>query len=82
MCAKYPCILDLFFSPIEFAIKEVPPTATPTPIVFQSSMDSDTIIAEDGSGGCNSRGGGAASLSLIILSAAPLYILNRRRRNT
>ena len=61
------------------------PTATPTPIVFQSSMDSgssDGIIAEDGSGGCNSRGGGAASLSLIILSAAPLYILNRRRRNT
>ena len=44
--------------------------------------DSDTIIAEDGSGGCNSRGGEAASLSLIILSAAPLYILNRRRRNT
>ena len=53
------------------------PTATPTAIAMSTS---DLIIEEDGSGGCNSRGGGAASLSLIVLSAAPLYLLNRRKR--
>ena len=59
------------------------PTATPTPIVISTSSDSSGIILEDSdSGGCNSRGGGAASLSLIILSAAPLYLLNRRKRKS
>ncbi len=53
------------------------PTATPTPIVMTTSSD---LIIEEDTGGCNSRGGGAASLSLIILSAAPLYLLNRRKR--
>ncbi len=57
-------------------------TPTPTPIALTTSQNESSIILEDSdSGGCNSRGGGAASLSLIILSAAPLYILNRRRRN-
>ena len=61
-------------------------TATPTPtaIAFTTSGDSDSqIILEDSdTGGCNSRGGGAASLSLIVLSAAPLYLLNRRKRKS
>ena len=58
-------------------------TPTPTPIVLSTSSESDesSLILEDSdSGGCNSRGGGAASLSLIVLSAAPLYVLNRRRK--
>jgi len=61
-------------------------TATPTPtaIAFTTSGNSDSqIILEDSdTGGCNSRGGGAASLSLIVLSAAPLYLLNRRKRKS
>tara|TARA_Y100000817_G_C16786512_1_gene513077 strand:- start:30 stop:1061 length:1032 start_codon:yes stop_codon:yes gene_type:complete len=57
-------------------------TPTPTPIVLSTSSGDSQIILEDSdSGGCNSRGGGAASLSLIILSAAPLYLLNRRRKS-
>ncbi|MBD86342.1 MAG: hypothetical protein CL743_07540 [Chloroflexi bacterium] len=60
-------------------------TPTPTPIVLSTTSDSSgsQIILEDSdTGGCNSRGGGAASLSLIVLSAAPLYLLNRRRRKS
>ena len=60
-------------------------TPTPTPIVLSTSSDNNNsqIILEDSdTGGCNSRGGGAASLSLIVLSAAPLYLLNRRRRKS
>tara|TARA_Y100000741_G_C17899596_1_gene414665 strand:+ start:101 stop:403 length:303 start_codon:yes stop_codon:yes gene_type:complete len=30
VCAKKPSILSLLFSPILFAIKDVPPTVTPT----------------------------------------------------
>ena len=59
-------------------------TATPTPTAIAlstSSGDSQIILEDSDSGGCNSRGGGAASLSLIILSAAPLYLLNRRRKS-
>ena len=60
------------------------PTATPTPIGLGMSVDnsdSQIILEDSDSGGCNSRGGGAASLSLIVLSAVPLYVLNRRRKN-
>ena len=59
-------------------------TPTPTPIAFSTSSNTDSqIILEDSdTGGCNSRGGGAASLSLIVLSAAPLYLLNRRKRKS
>lgn len=58
-------------------------TPTPTPIVLSTSDNNSQIILEDSdTGGCNSRGGGAASLSLIVLSAAPLYLLNRRRRKS
>jgi hypothetical protein len=53
-------------------------TPTPTPIVV-SSMD-DSMI-QDSSGGCNSRGGGPASVGLILLSLAPVYLLNRKRKN-
>tara|TARA_E500000331_G_C16982601_1_gene594239 strand:- start:57 stop:719 length:663 start_codon:yes stop_codon:yes gene_type:complete len=59
-------------------------TPTPTPIVLSTSSstnDSQIILEDSDTGGCNSRGGGAASLSLIILSAAPLYLLNRRRKS-
>ena len=45
------------------------------------NADSQIILEDSDSGGCNSRGGGAASLSLIVLSAVPLYVLNRRRKN-
>ena len=56
-------------------------TPTPTPIVFTSSNE-DAIITEDASdGGCNSRGGGPASVGLILLSLTPVYLLNRKRRN-
>tara|TARA_B100001029_G_scaffold175047_1_gene175947 strand:- start:548 stop:1579 length:1032 start_codon:yes stop_codon:yes gene_type:complete len=60
-------------------------TPTPTPIVLTTSSDnsdSQIILEDSDTGGCNSRGGGAASLSLIVLSAAPLYLLNRRRRKS
>jgi len=60
-------------------------TPTPTPIVLSTtsdSSDSQIILEDSDTGGCNSRGGGAASLSLIVLSAAPLYLLNRRRRKS
>ena len=53
-------------------------TPTPTPIVVSSSMDNSII--EDSSGGCNSRGGGPASVGLILLSLAPVYLLNKRRK--
>ena len=60
-------------------------TPTPTPIVLTTSLDnsdSQIILEDSDTGGCNSRGGGAASLSLIVLSAAPLYLSNRRRRKS
>tara|TARA_Y100000817_G_scaffold235769_1_gene188001 strand:- start:203 stop:1249 length:1047 start_codon:yes stop_codon:yes gene_type:complete len=60
-------------------------TPTPTPIVLSTSSgssDSQIILEDSDTGGCNSRGGGAASLSLIVLSAAPLYLLNRRKRKS
>lgn len=53
------------------------PTPTPTPIVIQSSDGS--FVSED-TGGCNSRGGGPASVGLILLSLAPVYLLNRKRK--
>ena len=53
------------------------PTATPTPIVVGASSD---FMIEDSDGGCNSRGGGPASVGLIILSLAPVYLLNRKRK--
>ena len=40
----------------------------------------DDILSEDSSGGCNSRGGGPASVGLILLSLAPVYLLNRKRK--
>ncbi len=57
------------------------PTPTPTPIVITSSTDSgDLISSESSEGGCNSRGGGPASVGLILLSLAPLYVINRSRK--
>jgi len=56
------------------------PTPTPTPIVFTSSNDSVIISEESTDGGCNSRGGGPASLGLLMLSMAPLYLINRSRK--
>ncbi|MFL2654112.1 MAG: hypothetical protein ACJ0J5_07150 [Dehalococcoidia bacterium] len=57
-------------------------TPTPTPIVFTSSVDQDVLLsAEASDGGCNSRGGGPASVGLILLSLTPVYLLNRKRRN-
>ena len=53
------------------------PTPTPTPIAINTSGD---ILTEDSDGGCNSRGGGPASVSLILLSLVPAYVLNRKRR--
>ncbi len=53
------------------------PTPTPTPIAINTSTD---ILTEDSDGGCNSRGGGPASVSLILLSLVPAYVLNRKRR--
>jgi len=55
-------------------------TPTPTPIVVSASAMDDSII-EDSSGGCNSRGGGPASVGLILLSLAPVYLFNRKRKN-
>ena len=55
------------------------PTPTPTPIVISSS-DTNDLIADSSEGGCNSRGGGPASVGLILLSLAPAYIINRSRR--
>tara|TARA_B100000676_G_scaffold145007_1_gene143429 strand:+ start:219 stop:1256 length:1038 start_codon:yes stop_codon:yes gene_type:complete len=58
------------------------PTPTPTPIsVLSSSSSENNLIAADSSeGGCNSRGGGPASVGLIIMSLAPVYLLNRKRK--
>ena len=54
-------------------------TTTPTPTaIVVSTMDD--ILSEDSSGGCNSRGGGPASVGLILLSLAPVYLLNRKRK--
>ena len=53
------------------------PTPTPTPIAATTSSD---LVVESSDGGCNSRGGGPASVSLILLSLVPAYILNRKRR--
>ena len=54
------------------------PTPTPTPITVSTS--SDLVIEDSSDGGCNSRGGGPASVSLILLSLVPAYVLNRKRR--
>ena len=56
------------------------PTPTPTPIVFTSSNENVMISEESTDGGCNSRGGGPASLGLLILSMSPLYLINRSRK--
>jgi len=56
------------------------PTPTPTPIVFTSSNENVMISEESSDGGCNSRGGGPASLGLLMLSMAPLYLINRSRK--
>tara|TARA_Y100001970_G_scaffold284278_1_gene401309 strand:- start:72 stop:1115 length:1044 start_codon:yes stop_codon:yes gene_type:complete len=57
------------------------PTPTPTPIVITSSTNSEALIsAESSEGGCNSRGGGPASVGLILLSLAPAYVINRSRK--
>lgn len=58
------------------------PTPTPTPVVFTSSNETqnNVLLEESSDGGCNSRGGGPASLGLIILSIAPLYLVNRNRK--
>jgi len=53
------------------------PTPTPTPIAVNTSAD---LLTEESDGGCNSRGGGPASVGLIVLSLVPVYILNRRKR--
>jgi len=55
-------------------------TPTPTPIVFNSSSEPTTLTADSADGGCNSRGGGPASAGLILLSLAPVYLLNRKRK--
>lgn len=55
-------------------------TPTPTPIVFTSSNENIMISEESADGGCNSRGGGPASLGLLMLSMAPLYLINRSRK--
>ena len=54
------------------------PTPTPTPIAVSTS--SDLVIEDSSDGGCNSRGGGPASVSLILLSLVPAYVLNRKQR--
>ena len=56
------------------------PTATPTPIVVSTSSDLIMDNSDGSDGGCNSRGGGPASVGLIILSLAPVYLLNRKRK--
>tara|TARA_B100000676_G_scaffold108024_1_gene108087 strand:- start:262 stop:1299 length:1038 start_codon:yes stop_codon:yes gene_type:complete len=68
-------------TPIPEATPTYTPTPTPTPIVISSSnAQNDLIISESSDGGCNSRGGGPASVGLIILSLAPVYLLNRKRK--
>jgi hypothetical protein len=56
-------------------------TATPTPTAIVVSSMMDDSVLDDSSGGCNSRGGGPASVGLILLSLAPVYLLNRKRKN-
>ncbi|MDC0253000.1 hypothetical protein OAK52_02430 [Chloroflexi bacterium] len=56
------------------------PTPTPTPIVLSSLDENDVLSAESSDGGCNSRGGGPASVGLIILSLTPAYLINRSRK--
>jgi len=55
-------------------------TATPTPTPVVLSTSSNEIVSEQSDGGCNSRGGGPASVGLILLSLTPVYLLNRKRR--
>ena len=46
-----------------------------------TAQQDNIIITEDSAdGGCNSRGGGPASLGLLMLSMAPLYLINRSRK--
>ena len=45
------------------------------------SNNTDLVLADSSDGGCNSRGGGPASVSLILLSLVPAYVLKRKRRN-
>ena len=56
------------------------PTATPTPIVVSTSSDLILDNSDGSDGGCNSRGGGPASVGLLLLSLAPVYIISRRRK--
>ena len=56
------------------------PTATPTPIVVSTSSDLILENSDGSDGGCNSRGGGPASVGLLLLSLAPVYIISRRRK--
>ena len=56
------------------------PTATPTPIVVSTSSDLIMDNSDGSDGGCNSRGGGPASVGLLVLSLAPAYIISRKRK--
>ena len=57
------------------------PTPTPTPIGLSvSGSNNDLVLADSNDGGCNSRGGGPASVSLILLSLVPAYVLKRKSR--
>ena len=53
-------------------------TATPTPTAI-AALSSATTSSES-SGGCNSRGGGPASVGLLLLSLTPLYLLRQKRK--
>ena len=68
-------------TPVPQATPTYTATPTPTPIVMSSSSQNDLIAADSSDGGCNSRGGGPASVGLILLSLTPVYLLNRKRRN-
>tara|TARA_Y100001970_G_C14108421_1_gene789457 strand:+ start:196 stop:339 length:144 start_codon:yes stop_codon:yes gene_type:complete len=45
------------------------------------TSNNDLVLQDSSDGGCNSRGGGPASVSLILLSLIPAYVLKRKRRN-
>ena len=69
-------------TPVPEATPTYTPTPTPTPIILSSttSNNGDLVLADSSEGGCNSRGGGPASVSLILLSLVPAYVLKRKRR--
>ena len=52
-------------------------TATPTPTAIAAVV---TTSSSESSGGCNSRGGGPASVGLLLLSLTPLYLLRQKRK--